>query len=462
MFLCLMSVKARELVFSPVEDKGLRDNFIVSIAQFKDGHIVAVSNSGIGIFDGTAFHSIRKDKAFSMPLPGYHGAYHLYPDSNNRLWVKDYGRMWCYMANLKSVTFHPTYDDLFADDNGVVYPVHQNNVKMLLDLKIMDGLRYEFYSSGTVECYKGRQLQYCVKAGMIDSVATTSLVVSDTIRKKFYQIVDGRQCLEFDTNTRNWMEIFRARELHTISIISPQLAYIVSKDGIWEIDLDSRKTRQVEQVELNDGQYISSSRLNTVFTDRDGNVWLGSYDRGLLRGHWVTPWYQQWWAVTAACLLLCAIVSCVTMLYIRWNRRREQRLIEIIQQLLVDNDDEADRQTIKDNAVPQPEYAELVERTKEIIRANIGVHGYTVERLAQDMCMERTGLYKKINAAIGKSPSALIRQMRIERAMQLIREGNTPIGEVARLTGFSSTSYLMKCLQEHLGCKPNEINNNIC
>ena len=79
-----------------------------------------------------------------------------------------------------------------------------------------------------------------------------------------------------------------------------------------------------------------------------------------------------------------------------------------------------------------------------------------MEQLAADLCMERTGLYKKLTALMQQSPVVFIRSIRLHRAADMLREGRLSIADVAERTGFSSTSYFSKCFQKEFGCKPSE------
>jgi hypothetical protein len=90
------------------------------------------------------------------------------------------------------------------------------------------------------------------------------------------------------------------------------------------------------------------------------------------------------------------------------------------------------------------------------VEKNLHVPGYSVEQLSRDLCMERTGLYRKLVAMLDQSPSLFIRNIRLQRAAQLILEGSLSITEIAERTGFSSSSYLSKCFQEIYGCRPSE------
>lgn len=92
----------------------------------------------------------------------------------------------------------------------------------------------------------------------------------------------------------------------------------------------------------------------------------------------------------------------------------------------------------------------------ELVEKNLDVNGYSVEQLSRDLCMERTGLYRKLVTLLNQSPSLFIRNIRLQRAAQLLAEGKLSVTEIAERTGFSSSSYLSKCFQEMYGCRPSE------
>lgn len=445
MLLCAITCSAQQYVFSPLDTSdGLSDNFVFHVMQLHDGRIVVTTQNSIDLWNGKNFQHIRKDSLSSTPLPGYQGAYHVYADKKNHLWVKDYQRLWCYDAQLKPLQdcLPDSADDVFVDDQGEVYFVQQDSTDMLFDLKSMEGKLYRFYASGTVRCSeKGKEL-YANTASMLDSMAQTSLVVADTLRGKFYQLVDGRLCLEFDTHTRIWTELFRSEKLYTIALIDPNTAFIVSHEGLWRLDLTSRKAERLDQVQMADGNHLSSSRINTVFTDREGTVWLGTYDHGLLRGVQPTPWYQTPWAYLGYLIIGIGLFLLFFLLHQRTHSSKPQT---------------EEREYTQTQESVSEEYADLMNRATLLVEQNISTPGYTVERLAQDLCMDRTGLYKKMTAAIDKTPTAFIRNIRLTHAAQLIREGKLTMNEVAEQTGFSSASYMARCFQEEWGKKPSEL-----
>ena len=101
------------------------------------------------------------------------------------------------------------------------------------------------------------------------------------------------------------------------------------------------------------------------------------------------------------------------------------------------------------------EQSKFISQAVEFVEKNLN-NNYSVEQLSRDMCMDRTGLYKKLNAALDISPSIFIRSIRLRRALQLLEENRLNITDIAEEVGFSSASYMSKCFIEEYGCKPSE------
>ena len=92
----------------------------------------------------------------------------------------------------------------------------------------------------------------------------------------------------------------------------------------------------------------------------------------------------------------------------------------------------------------------------ELVEKNLHVPGYSVEQLSRDLCMERTGLYRKLVAMLDQSPQPLHPQHPLATCGTTHPGSSLSITEIAERTGFSSSSYLSKCFQEMYGCRPSE------
>lgn len=98
---------------------------------------------------------------------------------------------------------------------------------------------------------------------------------------------------------------------------------------------------------------------------------------------------------------------------------------------------------------------ELIRRALGHIEANLDNGNYSVEQLSKDMNMDRTGLYRKLTAITGQTPTEFVRSVRLKKAAQLLQTG-LGVAEVAEQVGFGSSSYFTKCFQEEFGVKPSQ------
>ena len=77
---------------------------------------------------------------------------------------------------------------------------------------------------------------------------------------------------------------------------------------------------------------------------------------------------------------------------------------------------------------------ELILQVRALVEQHLEDGEYGVEQLAQDLCMERTGLYKKLTALTHTTPVAFIRSIRLHRAAALLQEGKQSVNEITFAT----------------------------
>lgn len=100
----------------------------------------------------------------------------------------------------------------------------------------------------------------------------------------------------------------------------------------------------------------------------------------------------------------------------------------------------------------------LISKAVSHIEKNLDNSSYSVEQLSRDMFMDRTGLYRKLTAITGLTPTEFIRSVRLKKAALLLQQGLT-VSKVADLVGFGSSSYFTKCFQDEFGVKPSQYKN---
>ena len=80
----------------------------------------------------------------------------------------------------------------------------------------------------------------------------------------------------------------------------------------------------------------------------------------------------------------------------------------------------------------------------------------SVEHLAEELSLSRSQLYRKIKALTGLKTNEFIRNIRLEKAKELLAQPNTNVNTVSHKVGFSSASYFTKCYKEHFGILPTQ------
>jgi AraC-like DNA-binding protein len=70
--------------------------------------------------------------------------------------------------------------------------------------------------------------------------------------------------------------------------------------------------------------------------------------------------------------------------------------------------------------------------------------------------LSRSQLYRKIKTLTGVSVNEFIRNVRLEKAKQLIEKGNNNINEISYKVGFTSPSYFAKCYKIKYGHLPTQ------
>lgn len=98
-----------------------------------------------------------------------------------------------------------------------------------------------------------------------------------------------------------------------------------------------------------------------------------------------------------------------------------------------------------------------MEKLIELIEQNMADENFGVSELADSIGMSRSNLLRKIKKLTGLSVSQLIRQARLEKAMELLKSGSLNVSEVSYRVGFGSVSYFVKCFREAYGYPPGEV-----
>ena len=99
--------------------------------------------------------------------------------------------------------------------------------------------------------------------------------------------------------------------------------------------------------------------------------------------------------------------------------------------------------------------AEFVSAINAAIDGQIRAEDFSIDALADTMCMSKTNFYRKFHAITGTSPNEYLKNYRLNRAASMIKDG-ARINEAAESVGFFSSSYFAKCFKAKFGVLPKD------
>lgn len=98
----------------------------------------------------------------------------------------------------------------------------------------------------------------------------------------------------------------------------------------------------------------------------------------------------------------------------------------------------------------------FLKKMREHVENNYSNEGFSVEILAEKMCLSRTQLYRKCKALTGETPVELIRNTRLEHAREMLLNGYETVCNVACAVGISNAAYFTKCYKAYFGEYPKD------
>ena len=91
-----------------------------------------------------------------------------------------------------------------------------------------------------------------------------------------------------------------------------------------------------------------------------------------------------------------------------------------------------------------------------LMEANLNNPHFTIAYLSRKVDMSYATLNRKLKRYTGQTAIQLLRDMRLQRAKTLLRQGNLSVSEVAYETGFTSPDYFSRTFSRKMGTPPSE------
>lgn len=98
----------------------------------------------------------------------------------------------------------------------------------------------------------------------------------------------------------------------------------------------------------------------------------------------------------------------------------------------------------------------FLRKLTEIIEANLLQENFDVEELAREAHMSRSSIHRRLRDLGKLNASHFIREIRLQKAREMLHNGFSTASEVSYRVGFGSPAYFSKCFHEYYGFPPGE------
>ena len=98
----------------------------------------------------------------------------------------------------------------------------------------------------------------------------------------------------------------------------------------------------------------------------------------------------------------------------------------------------------------------FLDKIMEHLEVHMGNENYWIEQLVSDMHTSRSTFFRRLKKLTGQPPNDFIRMIRLQRAAQLLKQGELSIAEVSYKVGFNDPNYFGKCFRKQFGVAPSK------
>lgn len=131
------------------------------------------------------------------------------------------------------------------------------------------------------------------------------------------------------------------------------------------------------------------------------------------------------------------------------NRQKLKKVFSAEKQQTNENQEQEEKLSTPDKM--------FMDTLRQAILRNMSNTKLKMDDLGADMGISRVQLYRKVKAMTGMSPVELLKEMRLKRAMKLLKATDKTVAEVAYEVGFGTPGYFSSCFKKQYGKYPTDI-----
>lgn len=171
-------------------------------------------------------------------------------------------------------------------------------------------------------------------------------------------------------------------------------------------------------------------------------------------------WYETGWAYLFYVLVVLSVVWGLDRMYLKLRESMVAQTVLPLEQNPEQRheiDPLSEEGKVEANSISASD-EQLIKKALDMVEKNLSNPEYSIEDLSRDMCMSRATLYRKITSITGSSPSDFVKNVRLRKAAELLKEGGLSIAEIADKVGFNTPSYFTKSFKKLFGVLPTQYN----
>jgi signal transduction histidine kinase/DNA-binding response OmpR family regulator len=118
------------------------------------------------------------------------------------------------------------------------------------------------------------------------------------------------------------------------------------------------------------------------------------------------------------------------------------------------------RKAVIDHEPPAAADSEFVLVLRKLVSERLGEPDFGADAMAAGLYTSRRGLYRKLKEQLGLTPGEFLREMRLEKACELLEtDPDVSLKELSATVGFRTAHYFSKLFRERFGCHPQDYAN---
>jgi signal transduction histidine kinase/DNA-binding response OmpR family regulator/ligand-binding sensor domain-containing protein len=102
---------------------------------------------------------------------------------------------------------------------------------------------------------------------------------------------------------------------------------------------------------------------------------------------------------------------------------------------------------------------QLLDRIHKVIEENMDNCEFNIDTIAASIGLSRSAFFKKLKSLTGLAPVDLVKEIRLNKSVELLKNTDKSISEVAYAVGFKDSGYYSKCFRKKYNQTPREYIN---